>query len=225
MRKNEILTQVKSAGRWYLLAALPLASGAALIVHILTHVSLGLALLGAAIIIIITGVLTWRHISPLARRELIRRSRAGLMAGLLAVLAYDSTRWVTTSLFHDTIGPFEVFPIFGRAIGGADLPFHTAMTIGVLYHVTNGLLFAIAYAILLGPRGWWTGILWGLGLETLMLTIYPGWLHLRALGEFATVSMLGHVAYGLVLGVVSQWNLARQKKSRLFKGSSRSSKS
>ena len=223
MRKNVIREHMRSAGRWYLLAALPLASGAALIVHILTRVSLGLALLCAAIIIIITGALTWKRLTPLARIELTRRTKAGLLAGPLAVLAYDSTRWVTTSLFHDTLGPFEVFPIFGRAIGGADLPYNTALTIGVLYHVTNGLLFAIAYAILLGPRGWWTGILWGLGLETLMLTIYPGWLHLRALGEFATVSMLGHVAYGFVLGVVSQWNLARQKKSRPFKDSSRPS--
>ena len=37
-----------------------------------------------------------------------------------------------------------------------------------------------------------------------MLSIYPGWLHPRAFGEFVSVSMLGHVVYGSVLGITAR---------------------
>jgi hypothetical protein len=66
-------------------------------------------------------------------------------------------------------------------------------------------MFAVAYTILFGTAGWWAGILWALGLEALMLSIYPGWLHPKAFGEFVSVSMLGHVAYGAVIGSLGRW--------------------
>jgi hypothetical protein len=33
-----------------------------------------------------------------------------------------------------------------------------------------------------------------------MVSVYPGWLGMKALDEFLSVSITGHVAYGLVLG-------------------------
>jgi hypothetical protein len=135
----------------------------------------------------------------------------GLIAGFLATIAYDVSRWLIVTFFHDTFAPFDVFPVFGHAIAGTSLTPAVATTIGSLYHYTNGVLFAVAYAILLAPRGWWTGILWALGLEALMLTVYPGWLHPAPFEEFVSVSILGHVAYGSVLGIVSRRLLAHQK--------------
>jgi len=35
-----------------------------------------------------------------------------------------------------------------------------------------------------------------------MVNIYPGWLGLRALDEFLSVSVVGHLAYGAVLGAL-----------------------
>jgi hypothetical protein len=47
-----------------------------------------------------------------------------------------------------------------------------------------------------------------MGLEAAMLAIYPGWLDLEAvMKEFVAVSVLGHIAYGTTLGMISQSKL------------------
>lgn len=215
MRKKAGNGQARTARYWLLLAALPLASGAALIVHVLTSISLGVALVGAGIIVTGVGTLTWMCLPSMARTEIVQRAKVGLIAGFLATIAYDVSRWLIVTLFHDTFAPFDVFPIFGHAIAGTNLSPAVATTIGILYHYTNGILFAVAYAILLAPRGWWTGIFWALGLEVLMLTVYPGWLHPAPFEEFVSVSILGHVAYGSVLGIFCRRLLARQRRAQV----------
>jgi hypothetical protein len=213
--------KVKSERRWLLLAALPLASGAALVVHVLSGISLELALLVAAIVVGASGAVAWANMPPAARAEAVRRVRSGLVAGALATIAYDASRWVTVTLFHDTFSPFDVVPIFGRAIAGASVATPTATAIGWVYHYGNGILFATAYALLLASRPWWAGILWALGLEALMLSIYPGWLHPHPFAEFVSVSMLGHVAYGSVLGTVTRWGMDRRNMRDYFESSVR----
>jgi hypothetical protein len=141
--------------------------------------------------------------------ELARRVKAGLLAGLLATLAYDLVRWVVVTVFHYTFWPFDIFPLFGYAIAGSNLTPGFATAIGLIYHYVNGLFFAAGYAILFAPRSWWIGILWALGLESLMLSIYPGWLHIQAFNEFLSVSMIGHLVYGSVLGIMSRWTWRR----------------
>jgi len=220
MRKSTGNEQARTTRYWLLLAALPLASGAALIVHVLTTLSLGLALLCAGIIVMGVGTLTWMRLPTIARAEIARRARVGLIAGFLATVAYDVSRWLIVTLFHDTFIPFDIFPVFGYAIAGKSLSPTIATTIGIIYHYLNGELFAVAYAILLAPRGWWTGVLWALGLEALMLTIYPGWLHPAPFEEFVSVSILGHVAYGSVLGGSSRRFLARSRRVRVSGSSS-----
>lgn len=187
-----------------LLAALPLASGAALVVHVFSGISLGLALLAAGVIVALAAAFLWARLPESARLEAKRRVAVGAVSGVLATLAYDGIRWLLVSVLHLTFYPFDVYPIFGYAIGGTQLSGGTAAAIGVLYHYTNGVMFAIAYTMLFGTAGWWAGILWALGLEALMLSIYPGWLHPKAFAEFISVSMLGHVAYGTTLGALSR---------------------
>jgi hypothetical protein len=204
MSKSTDHGQAKTVRYWLLLAALPLASGAALIVHVLTTISLGVALIGAGIIVSGAGILVWMRLPSIARTEIVRRAKVGLMAGFLATIAYDVSRWLIVTIFHDTFAPFHVFPIFGYAIAGTNLSPTVATAVGTFYHYANGIFFAVTYTILLAPRGWWTGILWALGLEALMLTVYPGWIHPTPFEEFLSVSMLGHVAYGSVLGTFSR---------------------
>ncbi len=192
-----------------LVAVLPLATGAALLVHVLAGISLGLALLGAGVVVALAGVVLWTQLPPLARAELRRRAGAGVVAGLIATLAYDAVRWLLVTLLHWTFWPFDVFPIFGQAIGGTGLTGTQAIIVGTLYHYTNGVMFAVAYTVLFGTVGWWAGIFWALGLEALMLSVYPGWLHPKAFGEFVSVSMVGHLAYGTVVGSLTRWWLLR----------------
>jgi hypothetical protein len=199
--------RLEASTTWRLLAALPLASGAALIVHVLSGVSLGATLLAAGGIVFLAGLMLWRQLSPVARLEVRRRAVVGALAGLAATGAYDSVRWALVTVFRYTYWPFDIFSIFGQAITGGGLPAGVVTGIGVLYHYLNGVMFALAYTILFGRAGWWVGILWALGLEALMLSVYPGWLHPQAFGEFLSVSMLGHVAYGSVLGLLAQRTL------------------
>src|SRR5262249_8859519 len=196
-----------AATTWRLLAALPLASGAALIVHVLSGVSLGATLLAAGGIVFLAGLMLWRQLSPHARLEVRRRAVVGTLAGLAATGAYDSVRWALVTVFRYTFWPFDIFSIFGQAIAGGGLPAGVVTGIGVLYHYLNGVLFALAYTILFGRAGWWVGILWALGLEALMLSVYPGWLHPQAFGESLGVSLLGPVGYGPVLGLLTQRTL------------------
>src|SRR5207248_4534738 len=63
----------------WLLAALPLASGAALVVHILSHISLGLALLVASVIVVSIGGFAWTRLTPTARITAAQRMQIGLM--------------------------------------------------------------------------------------------------------------------------------------------------
>jgi hypothetical protein len=117
MSKSTDHGQAKTVRYWLLLAALPLASGAALIIHVLTTISLGVALIGAGIIVSGAGILAWMRLPSIARTEIVRRAKVGLMAGFLATVAYDVSRWLIVTVFHDTFAPFHVFPIFGYAIG------------------------------------------------------------------------------------------------------------
>ena len=111
--------------------------------------------------------------------------------------------------------PFETFLIFGQLIIGVDASRTAAYVVGTSYHFLNGIMFAIAYCFILGGRGWQYGVIWALGLEAAMFTLYPGWLNLEAvMKEFTIVSMTGHIAYGVVLGSLSRHWLRGRKPKR-----------
>jgi hypothetical protein len=130
--------------------------------------------------------------------------RPGVLAGVVATLAYDAARFALVRLTGIAFWPFDIFEIFGRALLGPGRPEALTTAAGVAYHLTNGVAFAVAYTVLFGRRGVVAGIAWGLFLEALQLTFYPGWLQLRALGEFVQVSVFGHLVYGAVLGALTR---------------------
>ena len=191
--------------KWLLIGSLPLATGAALIVHVVTLLSLGIGLLTAAILVGGVAWFTWTQLTPDQRIELRRRAMIGLGTGLVATIGYDLARLVLVTSLALTFWPFDVFPIFGQAIIGNDAPRVLTIVVGTAYHYLNGMFFALAYTILLAPYGWWAGLLWAFGLETLMLAIYPGWLHPKAFAEFASISFVGHVVYGIILGSLGRF--------------------
>lgn len=162
---------------------------------------LGIALVGA--VGVGAAALVWSRTGREGRGRLRRRAAVGVVAGLAATGAYDLLRLGVVTAFGMRFWPFDIFSLFGQLLVGSSAPPTVRLAAGVAYHWTNGVGFALAYVFLFRRPQVWTALLWALALELAMISIYPSWLHLKALDEFYTVSALGHLAYGSVLGLVS----------------------
>jgi hypothetical protein len=178
-----------------------LASGAALVVYILTGAPLALVL-GVLVVLggIVVGVLIWGDEER--RRMWLSRVVVGVPAGLVATACYDASRWLLVEVGGFSASPFAAFPLFGQALAGG--PGDGSRTaIGVAFHLLNGTAFGIAYTVWFGHRPFWTGVLFAFVLEAFMLSLYPGWLDIRSIREFTQMSVLGHVVYGTALGLLA----------------------
>ena len=187
-----------------LFAIVFLSSGAALLVYILSGISLLWTLVAALAVFGALAVLIWRRSDPARRAHLRRRVAAGAVAGVIATAAYDASRFALIKLTGITFWPYDIFGIFGQGLIGRGASSWWVDLAGFGYHLTNGVGFAIAFTILFGARGILYGIGWALFLEAAMLTFYPGWLDIRAITEFVQVSMVGHLVYGTVLGFLAR---------------------
>ncbi|HEX6684216.1 MAG TPA: DUF6789 family protein [Candidatus Limnocylindrales bacterium] len=184
----------------WLVAGVFLASGASLLVYILaglslrwTFVALGLGAAGVVWALM-------RRASPERRTWFKRRIAVGAIAGLGGTLAYDAVRIALVEFAGLQIRPFEAWRLFGLALAETQRSTTLVFLLGVAFHLCNGVAFGIAYTVAFGRKGVWAAIVWALILETFMVSVYPGWLGLKALDEFLTVSITGHLAYGAVLG-------------------------
>jgi len=199
------------------MAMVSLGSGAALLATIISGISLQLSLLFAVGIWVALGALFRFRAGEEARRGAARAALAGAVAGIAATLLYDASRWAFSHLDPAPYNPFEALRLFGVLLTDSadDAGDAGVMTVGLLYHLLNGTAFSVAYALLLGRRqagvAWAlaTGVAWGVGLELFQLTIYPGWLEIRAYEEFVRVSFIGHVVYGTTVGLGSRHLLRR----------------
>jgi hypothetical protein len=190
--------------RWAaLMLALPLAAGAALVVHMVTGRSLAAALGLALALALAAVVAAARHLSPEARADARRRARIGVLSGLVGLAAYDATRVLLVVVTGFDVKPFKALPHFGRGLLGTGVSDTTAWVAGSGYHIANGIGFAVAYCIAVRRPNWRTGIAWALLLEAAMILFYPSWLQIKALEEFVTVSLFGHLAYGATFGTVA----------------------
>jgi len=181
-----------------------LVSGLGLVAFVVVGFPLPVAL-AAGWTAILLGALWFERVAPPDRRARVREVvRVGAIAGLCATVAYDLSRFVMVRLFDLDVWPFAAFGAFGDALlPGAERE-GWARLVGAGYHLLNGVSFGIAYTGLFRRRGVLAGIAFGLGLEAVMLALYPGWLHIRPLREFTLMSMVGHVAYGATLGAVAR---------------------
>jgi len=189
--------------RRILLIGLPMAGGAGLVVHILADVSLPLAVGFLALCGAGLWVFVLSRLGPMARAGLRRQARVGLVAGLLGTFAYDLARYATVAVFSMSFKPFHVFSVFGEAFIGSGHSAALTFAVGMAYHISNGTFFGVAYTLTFRRPAIWTGVLWGIGLELCMATLYPSWLRIQALGEFLQVSAVGHVVYGSVLWLLA----------------------
>jgi len=193
-----------------------LASGVALFFHILRAAPLPemLAITWAVGLAVIIAVVA--RSEPSVRDELLRIGTIGVVAGLASTAAYDASKALLSNLDPAAYNPFEASQIFGEALIGAGWPDPVIRAVGLLYHVSNGTTFGMAFALLLGP---WSsrhigsailaGVAWGLFLETFQLALYPAWMNIKFLDEFRQVSFGGHVVYGACLGLIVRAGITR----------------
>ena len=180
-----------------------LSSGAALVLAIVSDAPLSLT----SVFVAVPGFVALVALSVWARREqqavFLTRLRGGLAAGVLATAAYDVSRWAVEALNLVSVNTFQAIRIFGFGLTGRPIDDGRAIAAGWAFHVVNGVGFALAYFFVAAGRRWWIGLIYALGLEAWMIALYPGWLGFSMNGEFLSVSMFGHVAYGAVLGTLA----------------------
>ncbi|WP_162907979.1 DUF6789 family protein [Allorhizocola rhizosphaerae] len=202
-------------GLWprVVLGAASMASGGALLAYFLTGTPLHIALAATVGLGVGAWVVVWRALPAAARKALAQRARIGLLVGLCATAAYDVSRWLLVETTGSTVRPFDAWPLFGELLGAGDRTTTSALVVGFAFHLVNGLGFAVGYTIVLAEKGVIAGIIWALVLETVMVSFYPGWLGLKALDEFISVTVFGHFAYGAVLGWLAR-ALVRRSRER-----------
>lgn len=194
------------------LGILGFGGGVALMASVASHVSLAVTLALVLMAGIVAGRHLWAH-SSVEKKNVVRaRLRAGAPAAVAALAAYDLSRWTMVEILGFSFQPFEAFGAFGRAIWGEQASGWWVDVSGVGIHVTNGIGFALGYTLLAGRRGPLAGIVFALGLEAVMVFLYPAWLRMQAVDEFLQVSMVGHIVYGATLGWVARALLQRDAR-------------
>ncbi len=186
-----------------------LVSGLALVLFVLLGLSLPLTLL-AGWSAIAVGIWWFERTAPTdARARFHEVLRVGAIAGAgrHRGLRPQSLR-PRPGLRPGHPAVRQAFGAFGDALLPGSGREGWSRVVGVGYHLVNGVSFGIAYTGLFRRRGALTGIAYALGLEAVMLAIYPGWLDIEARREFTQMSLLGHVAYGATLGALARRLLA-----------------
>jgi hypothetical protein len=188
--------------------ACALASSAAFFLHVFGWMRMPFFItfagLPAIILMVILGLYSWNR-----RLPFWRHFSAGLAAGVTGLLAYDLVRYVVYRSHLLDYYPYHAIPILGSLITGQPPTATSSALAGWLYHFWNGFSFAIIYALVAGSARWWWGLAWAMMLEIGMLLSYPSFLAIQASAAFVGVSLIGHAAYGVALGVTVR-RLARE---------------
>ena len=134
---------------------------------------------------------------------LLNRLTAGLLAGVVGLLAYDLVR-VAFLVAHFPFKPFRPIEVYGLLI--LDRYQDTALTkaAGWAFHIWNGLAFALMYTLSVGRGrlGW--ALAWSMTLEVAMLASYPSLFGIIRDWAFVTVTVTGHTAYGFGLHAIAR---------------------
>lgn len=193
-------------------------TGIALVLHILTGISISLflvLLVGCFVVLTKSQVLALPDYKSIASNV-----RIGVISGASGLLVYDTSRLLLYSTNVVETHPFEAFNIFGLGIIGTEYSGALTLSAGVIFHVLNGILFAIAFTFAIKKLDWKSGLLAGLGLELAMLAFYPKWLGISNMADFTLMSVIGHSGYGLAVGGVAKGlnrdRLMEEMKNKLW---------
>lgn len=186
------------------LSLLPVSTGAGVLVT--TAFARDSLLVPVLILVAGTGITAGVVARRLPRQllsELRRRVAVGLVAGAAATVAYDLVRYFLAATMSWSTNPFRPFKLFGQLLVGTGTSTTWQWIAGTAFHIVNGLGFAVGYVIVVRRPALSSALVWALVLETFTILLYPDWLGLTAVSEFLSISMVGHLAYGVVLGLVA----------------------
>jgi hypothetical protein len=181
-----------------------LFSGIALLSHVYFGFNLRNSLVAVSLSASALVSALWLSLSNDDRRGLIRLAYVGAISGLVATGIYDVVRYLLVRASNLTVNPFEAFKSFGSSLLAGSGFAASPWIVGSAFHILNGTCFGIAYTLAWGRSGARGGLLWALMLELLMMNVYPRWLGLDLSSEFMAVSIVGHAAYGMVLGSLAK---------------------
>lgn len=192
------------------------SSGAALLSHVYGIVpmreTVPFVVLPATALLIVGWMVTRRGLPDIADALSV-----GAIGGLLGTVAYDIVR-VPFMLAGQRI--FVPIRVYGLWIVDASASSAFSDAIGWTYHSLNGITFGIMYALIVPRRPVILAVAWAFSLETIAVVspfgrIFGLWGAWGPLG----IAYIGHVAYGLPLGVcVRRWDGVRQWQSQYARG-------
>lgn len=130
--------------------------------------------------------------------ELRRRIRLGAVAGAVGTIGYDVFRIPFAGAGQRVFAPIYSY---GLLIDGGSMSSGWTDLLGWIFHLSNGVTFGIAYAVVLARRHWGFGVAWGLSLE-LAAFLSPFTVVYGLTGKWGSIALAfaAHVAYGLPLG-------------------------
>lgn len=128
----------------------------------------------------------------------------GLVGGLAGTVVYDGVRFLLSGLGLFNYDGFQAIYLFGSWMTSTEVTSTAAAVGGWLYHFWNGMSFGIFYALIVGKGIWIYGVVYGLFMELAMLGLFPFFVQITDKVDFIALSLIGHLFYGLVLGIVVQ---------------------
>ncbi|MFF5076665.1 hypothetical protein ACFY36_06415 [Actinoplanes sp. NPDC000266] len=135
---------------------------------------------------------------PRVDPDLRARIRVGAVAGLAGLVGYDVVRVPVALTGQRVFAPIETY---GLLIADAAFSSPLTSTLGWLYHLSNGVTFGIAFAVLFARRPVLFGVAWGLFLETVaLLSPFADRYGLSGRLVPIVIALGAHVFYGWPLG-------------------------
>lgn len=195
--------RTERALRWSLIGSASV-SLVALVAHVfgLLPMPFFLDVFGIPLLLVIYALVAYAK--EINAEILINGLFVGLIAGLVATVAYDGVRAVVERAHPFGYNGFVPILMFGNWITGQPTTSMAAKVAGWTFHYWNGVSFAVIYTLGVGRRPWWWGLVYGVLIECCMLGLFPFFLRVTSKVDFIAISMIGHLAYGAVLGLLSQ---------------------
>lgn len=156
--------------------------------------------------------------------DVFRRIMVGLGVGVLATVSLDFFREM--GVINSWL-PGDTPNMFGKMTTGSN-NFSYFYPVGVFVHFMNGASFGLFYTFVWGRRSTFRSALlwatsWALVMELGMMTLPPMAPMVGAFGtrfawpQLFLLTLAAHIAYGITLGLLSQYFLKSEDKGGLFR--------